>query len=117
MTPIFLIPLIGFGRRVRVGQYSRPALQDFASSGSASGASSGSLASSFDSAVASLAFIAPTNRPVNRPPLRRVLRKNSHVCGQPLVPLVSAVSQPASVLVYSGLWNGLNSHEAVLVMR
>ncbi|MEI9865783.1 MAG: hypothetical protein WDN00_14760 [Limisphaerales bacterium] len=33
--------------------------------------------------------------------------------GQPLIPFVSASSQPERVLAYSGLWNGLKNHEAV----
>src|SRR5438034_8943946 len=87
------------------------------SSGSfASPAGSADCFSCADSA-ASLTFIAPTKRPVKSPPLSRVLRKNSQVCGQPAVPLVRAIIQPAKVLVYSGLWNGLKNHAAVLVMR
>src|SRR5579884_844056 len=85
------------------------------SCGSSSGASSASSSSS--GSIASINFIAPAKSAVKSPLLVRVLRKNSHVCGQPAVPLVSATNQPASVLVYSGLWNGLNSHENVLVMR
>src|SRR5262249_23200711 len=97
--------------------------QAFASSGpgsgSGSGVSAGSSTGSFSRAdsAASLAFIAPTNKPVNKPPLNNVLRKNSHVCGQPPVPLVKAISHPVRFPVYSGLWNGLKNHEAVLVIR
>ena len=54
---------------------------------------------------------------VKMPPLSSVLRKNSHVCGQPDVPLVNAVNQPIKSFVYSGLPKGLKNHDAVLVMR
>src|SRR5882724_7449007 len=78
---------------------------------SCSPASSAGSPCSFSRAdsAASLAFMAPTKSPVKRPPLKSVLRKNSQVCGQPAVPLVRAVSQPARLFVYSGLWNGLKS--------
>src|SRR5207253_171268 len=78
---------------------------------------SSSAASASCASIFSLHLIAAANRPVNRPPLRSVLRKNSQVGGWPLVPLVSAVIQPATSLVYSGLPNGFRSHEAVLVIR
>src|SRR5262252_3931858 len=42
---------------------------------------------------ASMNFIAPANNPVKSPPLNRVLRKNSHTCGQPEMPVVNARSQ------------------------
>ena len=58
---------------------------------------------------------ASAKRPVNSPPLSSVLRKNSQVCGQPLVPAVSAMSQPARLFVYSGLWKGFSNQAAVLV--
>src|SRR5262245_46535298 len=94
----------------------------FASSGFdslPSGSVTGSSATSFSFAdsAASVNFIAPTNKPVKRPPLISVLRKNSHVSGQPEVPLIKAVIQPRNVLVYSGFPKGLNNQEAVLVMR
>ena len=90
----------------------------FASSGSASvsslasGAPTPAVLSAGDSALA-VSFCAAAQSTVKRPPLKRVLRKNSHVCGQPLVPLTRAISQPEKDLAYSGL----NSHEAVLVTR
>jgi hypothetical protein len=56
--------------------------------GSASASSSGVALGSFSSAdsALSVSFIAPANKPVKSPPLMSVLRKNSHVCGQPAVP-------------------------------
>src|SRR5262249_13525999 len=86
---------------------SFPGSQAFASSvaPSPSGSSAAACSGSFSRAdsAASLSFIAPTNRPVNNPPLKSVLRKNSQVCGQPAVPVVSALHQPIKFLVYSGL--------------
>src|SRR5436190_12644759 len=93
----------------------------FASSGKASLSGSltgaGCASFSFDDSADSFNFMAPTNKPVKRPPLSRVLRKNSQVCGHPAVPLVCALIKPTRFFVYSALWNGLNSQEAVFVIR
>src|SRR5690349_486840 len=88
---------------VRVGDEAE--LHAFASSGSLSfSASSSRRPASFSAGDSdTVSFIAPTKSAVKRPPLRRVLRKNSHVCGQPPVPVVNALIKPSSVLVYSGL--------------
>src|SRR6185312_13225926 len=102
---------------------SRNTSHAFASSGVAAWPSSASDSSarapatlSAGDSAGAVTFIAATNKLVNSPPLKRVLRKNSHVCGQPLVPVISAVIQPQIVFAYSGFSNGLNSHEAVFVM-
>src|SRR5581483_3702146 len=71
---------------------------------SASGSRAPAVLSAGDSAD-EVNFSAATNNAVNNPPLNNVLRKNSSVDGQPLVPLVSAKIQPARFFVYSGLKN------------
>jgi len=53
-------------------------------------------------------FMAPTKRPV-KGALISVLRKNSHVGGQPEVPLVSALKPAGEVFVYSTLAKGLKT--------
>src|SRR5882724_11938456 len=80
-------------KSVRVGNDAD--FHAFASSGVSSGSDFSSRAPAFfstgDSAGA-VSFAAPTNSAVKIPVLKSVLRKNSKVVGQPLIPLVSASS-------------------------